>query len=234
MILLLTCEHGGNYIPPEYHVVFKNADQALASHRGYDLGAQDLFDYLKPLADVSYFHEISRLLVELNRSLHHPQLFSEYSRALSSVQKQEILDKIFHPYRKAVEEKIKSLNDDGMDVLHLAVHTFTPELHGEVRATDIGLLYDPSGFEEKRICKELKDQIKILNPNLRIRFNYPYLGISDGFPTHLRKLFPKGYSGIELEVNQKYANVDNKFPDSIKKHIYQSLRSLKEIISSDT
>ena len=37
--LLLTCEHGGNRIPPEYRALFRGATAALASHRGWDPGA---------------------------------------------------------------------------------------------------------------------------------------------------------------------------------------------------
>ena len=35
--------------------------------------------------------------------------------------------------------------------------------------------------------------------------NQPYKGVSDGFPTALRKIFPAHYGGIELEVNQRFA-----------------------------
>ncbi|MFI4875804.1 MAG: N-formylglutamate amidohydrolase, partial [Blastopirellula sp. JB062] len=43
-----------------------------------------------------------------------------------------------------------------------------------------------------------------LNPDFRIRFNYPYLGKADGLTTSLRKkLTGDRYVGIELEVNQR-------------------------------
>ena len=37
--LLITCEHGGNRIPPRYRAAFASAARALASHQGYDPGA---------------------------------------------------------------------------------------------------------------------------------------------------------------------------------------------------
>src|SRR5436305_1415922 len=37
--LLITCEHGGNRIPPRYRAAFAGAARALASHQGYDPGA---------------------------------------------------------------------------------------------------------------------------------------------------------------------------------------------------
>ena len=37
--LLLTCEHGGNRIPPRYRTLFQGHRRLLESHRGYDRGA---------------------------------------------------------------------------------------------------------------------------------------------------------------------------------------------------
>ena len=40
---------------------------------------------------------------------------------------------------------------------------------------------------------------------MRVRRNYPYNGASDGLTTYLRGRFSgRLYSGIELEVNQRY------------------------------
>ncbi len=76
MKFLLTCEHGGNEIPEEYQKYFINAGKVLNSHRGYDPGAMDLFIFLRDLADYSFYSTTSRLLIELNRSFHHPAVFS--------------------------------------------------------------------------------------------------------------------------------------------------------------
>ena len=42
MRIVLTCEHGGNDIPETYKKLFPN-DDLLKTHRGYDIGALDLF-----------------------------------------------------------------------------------------------------------------------------------------------------------------------------------------------
>lgn len=224
MKFLLTCEHGGNLLPPEYQPLFKAAGKTLESHRGYDLGALDLFHFLQPLADHSYFAETSRLLVELNRSLHHPKLFSEYSEILSGEGKKEILDSYYFPYRNAVEKQIAEVLQAGEKVLHISVHSFTPSLNGVERNADIGLLFDPSRKEEKTYCSRLKQELFAQGPELRVRFNYPYLGKADGFTTFLRKAFPDNYSGIELEVNQKYS-FDNQMEEELKQIIFRSIRN---------
>jgi predicted N-formylglutamate amidohydrolase len=88
-------------------------------------------------------------------------------------------------------------------VLHVAMHSFTPELHGELRNADIGILYH-SGFPGDRAVGERWHQIlRRQAPELRVRRNYPYLGRSDGLHADLRRRFgSEAYWGIELEANQ--------------------------------
>lgn len=204
--LILTCEHGGNRVAPSYMPLFRGHEAVLHTHRGYDIGALELFNTLKPVADVCYFSETSRLLVELNRSLHHDKVFSEFSDVLGPLEKERLLARHYTPYRNQVEEMIRDFVSGGRRILHVAVHTFTPELDGEERKADIGLLYDPKRPHEQAYSKEWKAALAAGDKTLLVRFNYPYLGIADGFPTYLRRKFgPNEYVGIELEVNQKFA-----------------------------
>lgn len=227
MKLILTCEHGGNEIPPPYLPLFRSAGDVLESHRGYDPGALQLFTELMDLAVFAKHNTISRLLVELNRSLHHPQLFSEFTKDLSSEEKKEILDNLYLPYRNEVEEQIGKSIASGENLLHLSIHSFTPRLHGKERNADVGLLYDPSRKWEKEICRDFKTLLLKDDPALKVRFNYPYLGTADGFTTYLRKKFPKHYAGIEIEVNQKHVKkglLDN----DLKKQFYKAVSELLE------
>lgn len=203
--IIITCEHGGNKIPAKYAPFFKGKKAVLNSHRGYDIGSIFLFELLSKKADYSNYSDVSRLLVELNRSLHHKKLFSEYTEALALEEKQSILSAYYFPYRNEVEKKINSWIKNKHRVLHISVHSFIPELDGVKRNNDIGFLFDSGRKFERDICKKWKSTLLSLAPDLIIRFNYPYLGKADGFTTYLRKKFnEKQYLGIELEVNQKY------------------------------
>jgi predicted N-formylglutamate amidohydrolase len=224
MKLIVTCEHGGNKIPKAYLSLFKDCD-ALHSHRGYDLGALDVFTHLKPLADASTYSETSRLLIEINRSLHHKNLFSEYTNKLSKTEKDALIADYYLKYRNDVENSIKIFTKNKQIVLHLSVHSFTQNLNGNERRCDIGLLYDSRNTEEKKICKQIKTQLLQLDTTLNVRFNYPYLGKADGLTTYLRKQFPIRYIGIELEINQKYAN-NNKMDTRIKNNLFSTLQYL--------
>lgn len=223
MKLVLTCEHALNEIPGEYRDLFPEARDILESHRGYDPGARDLFEHLIALGDFTYTHKISRLLVEVNRSIGHPHLFSEFTKGLASVEKNKIITRWYIPFRTEVEDRIKKLIEKGEKVIHLSVHSFTPILNNHIRSADIGLLYDPSRKEEKLFCKNLKSKLREEDSTLKIRFNYPYLGKADGFTTYLRKKFPENYSGIELEVNQKFVN-NNRMDEKLKETVFISLQ----------
>lgn len=217
---LISCEHGGNNIPAAYTACFIDADKVLESHRGYDPGALQLHQLLSSqLADASFYSTTSRLLVELNRSLQHKNLFSAYTKELAPDKKKEIVAAYYLPYRKQVAQQIYEYVVAGAAVLHLSVHSFTPVLNGEVRNADAGLLYDPGNKAEKDFCLAWKQQLQKYWPEARVRMNYPYRGIADGFTTYLRKQFPLQYAGIEFELNQKFAG---------QEHIYHKiLRSLQ-------
>lgn len=223
MKLVLTCEHGGNVIPQKHQHLF-HKKTVLQSHRGYDLGSLDVFHHLKPLADASKFSEISRLLIELNRSLYHKNLFSEYSKTLSKIEKELLISDYYLVYRNEVESTIRKFIEAKQTVLHLSVHSFTPYLNGE-RQCNIGLLYDSRKAEEKEFCKQFKKELLKKDNTLKVRFNYPYLGKADGFTTYLRKQFTKHYLGIELEINQKYA-INNVMNSKIKTELHSAIKNI--------
>lgn len=220
---VISCEHGGNQIPAAYAPFFRDGQLILQTHRGYDPGALALFQQISAdLADFSHYSKISRLLIELNRSVHHKNLFSSFTRVADPSTKKEIISLYYLPYRNLVESKIEEFIRGGDAVIHISVHSFTPELDGEVRNADIGLLYDPARKEEKDFCKKWKDQLSIYAPSAVVRMNYPYKGTADGFTTYLRKKFKERYCGIELEVNQKHAT-----NSVINEALVKSLRQLK-------
>ncbi|MGK0298250.1 MAG: putative N-formylglutamate amidohydrolase [Gammaproteobacteria bacterium] len=208
--LLFSCEHGGNNVPAEFNYLFKNGTRTLESHQGLDKGALVIARAAaKRLGVPLVYSETSRLVIDLNRSLHHPGVFSKFTQQCSRETRQAIIKRIYEPYRNKVDKFVKSSVEKKCPVIHLSFHTFTPRLANIVRTADIGLLYDPSREQEKDICRRLRETIKCRS-DYRVRLNYPYRGKADGHTTALRKKYPdKYYSGIEIEVNQKLVG-DNK------------------------
>ncbi|MEN6585278.1 MAG: N-formylglutamate amidohydrolase [Sulfuricella sp.] len=204
---LITCEHGGNRIPTRYRDLFAGCEALLRSHRGYDPGALVLARELaEALAAPLFVSTTSRLLIDLNRSIGHPRLYSEATRDTPLAVRREILERHYLPYRNKVETAIAAATEQGSRVIHISSHSFTPVLDGAVRNADIGLLYDPARHGETELCRRWQTHLQALAPELKVRRNYPYTGSSDGLTAYLRRRFPAdAYVGIELEINQKLA-----------------------------
>jgi predicted N-formylglutamate amidohydrolase len=222
--LIVTCEHGGNRIPARYRPLFKRHRHILETHRGYDPGALALArDYAQTLEAELVYSTTSRLLVELNRSHTHRQLFSEMTAGLPLQERERLLARYYHPYREWVDAQIRAAVAEGTRALHLSCHSFTPTLHGVVRTADIGLLYDPGRASEERLCRAWQREIRACDPRLVVRRNYPYRGYTDGLTTALRRRYDDGsYSGIEIEVNQKHPLGDASAWRALRKRLVES------------
>ena len=208
-ILILTCEHASNRLP----AAFKKAVPAevLKTHRAYDIGAVQVFHKLVKFAKPEFFCEgkFSRLFVDLNRTITNKSAFSDYLRNNENAKAQATA--YWNEYRAAIEKFVDSAlkpktraAKSAPTIIHLGIHSFTPVLNGKVRNTDIGILYDPTRPQERAYANVIKDEIKRLYPAMKVRFNYPYKGTSDGLTTTLRKKFGPRYVGIEIEINQKF------------------------------
>jgi len=202
--LFITCEHAGNVVPKEYRHLFVGHEHLLPTHRGWDPGALLLArEMAKRFAAPLYFEETTRLLVDLNRSVGTPSLHSEPTHHLSRPERRAILDVYYHPHRRRVDAAVGELMASGDRIVHIASHSFTPELHGHVRTADVGLLYDPARPGEVALAARWKATLAAVAPTLRVRRNYPYQGRNDGFTSSLRRAHgPADYVGIEIEVNQ--------------------------------
>jgi predicted N-formylglutamate amidohydrolase len=202
--LLITCEHGGNRVPAPYRDQFTGSQDLLSTHRGYDLGALPMARELAaafeaPLVSAT----VTRLLVDLNRSVGHATLHAAPVRALPRAVRERIVAEHYRPYRAEVEALVERATARGRRVVHLSSHSFTPELDGQVRSADIGLLYDPTRAGERQLCARWKAALAQVAPALRVRRNYPYEGKNDGFTSHLRRSHaPAAYVGVEIEINQ--------------------------------
>lgn len=201
--VVLTCEHGGNDVPKEFASLFRGDRAVLDTHRGFDLGALAVARGLaKKLGAPLHFATTTRLLIDLNRSLHAKGVWSKFSAGLDAEAKARIVARHYDPYRSAVEARLAGLLRAKRRVLHLSVHSFTPVLNGEVRNAEVGVLYDPQRAYEAALARRFAEAVAA-SGEVRVRRNFPYVGYSDGFTTHLRRIFPASrYAGIELETRQ--------------------------------
>jgi predicted N-formylglutamate amidohydrolase len=212
--ILVTAEHGGNDVPPDYRALFRGRARLLASHRGWDPGTLDIARRLAsalgaPLVSAT----TTRLLVDLNRSPHNPRVFSEVTRALPRAERVHLLERYHRPHWDAVRGHLARARRNGGRVLHLGMHSFTPILDGVTRKPDIALLYDPARREERALAARWGAALATALPSRTVRRNEPYRGSTDGLPTAMRReLGPKAYLGVEIEVNQRYVGAGGRFP----------------------
>lgn len=223
-ILLLSCEHAVNTIPKSFQAFFASANEVLQTHRGLDLGAFDIAKHLQQTLGCELFAtEVSRLLIDCNRSLHHSHCLSEFCLDFTQKQREALINQYYLPYRQELTTRIHHYISQGFQVWHLSIHSFTPILNNQVRQADIGLLYDPKRPSEKHLASCWQQAIKECNPNYRVRKNYPYKGISDGFTSSLRKHFSDAeYVGLEVESNQALVAEETSL-NTLKKTLTESL-----------
>lgn len=232
---LVTCEHAGNRVPTELRHLFKRDKAMLYTHRGYDPGALTLTREIAAALHAPYLQStISRLVVDLNRSLGHPRLHAEVIQVnLTNDVKQKIIDRHYLPYRRKAEAIIAQAIMQGKRVVHISCHSFTPELNGKVRTADIGLLFDPACADETNLCREWQAALAARRPDCRTRRNYPYIGTSDAFTSYLRRHFPgDAYLGIEIEINQKHVFIAGRHWRGLRTAVVETLCKTLEVMAS--
>ncbi len=201
---IITVEHAGHAIPKDYEPAFRRVAQRVrTSHLAWDFGALRLAEKLaKGLGGELFQAPVSRLLIDTNRSLTSPQLFSSYTKDWSESLRTELIERYYTPYRKSVEACVsRSLSHP---VRVLSVHSFVPILNGYRRSTQIGLLFRPYILKELAWASCLQKQIRRLRPAWAVHKNRPYRGFTDCFLNDLSdaRLRHPGFVGLFLEANQ--------------------------------
>lgn len=228
--LIITCEHGGNAVPAAYVALFSGHELLLETHRGWDPGALELAWQMASEVDVPlYAATTTRLLIDLNRSIGHKDLYSLVTRNLPQATRREIVAVHYRPHRDLVEADVASRVAAGERVVHVASHSFTPELDGVQRQADVAWLYDPRRNGEKMLASRWLAALKRRRPDLKLRRNYPYEGRDDGLMSLLRKRYPPElYVGIELEVNQRFVFEGGAAWAALRRDVVDSLTDLRE------
>lgn len=202
--ILLTCEHGGRDVPAAYADCFIGAESVLESHRGYDIGSLGVAHRMAARLSVPIvFSTVTRLLVDLNRSIGQADLLSEFTRDLPEQKLDTVLAEHYTPYRQSVERVVQAAVCAGHTVLHFGVHSCVDRLNDQDRDLDVSLLFDETRERESALCEHFRSKLKETDDRLRCPFNVPYRGSDDGLTTTLRDRFKAyEYLGIEIELRQ--------------------------------
>lgn len=209
--ILVTCEHAGNRLPAGFEL----DPELLRLHIAWDPGARTIARRLAERFDAELWEgEYSRLVVDLNRTVGNRMLIRQvsdghripFNYGLTAEDRAARVERYYRPYRDGVVAAADRLIREQGRCVHVCVHTFTPALAGKVRGNDIGLLHDPRWGIEGAACADLRRHLDE-HTELVTWFNRPYSGTADGIlPAMRRRYTPETFVGIELEINQKYAD----------------------------
>ena len=228
--LLFTCEHASAFVPAALRTLVAG-HKHRGTHRELDLGALRLATLLAKHCGAPLFTgKISRLVLDMNRSAHNPRVYSTLVRTLPGAQRRALLARYHAPHWQAVGDHVANAIAQRRQVVHIAVHSFTPVLvhddgRHDRRTADVGLLYDPARAGERTLATQWADTLKAGVSGLVVRRNYPYLGKGDGLASSLRKRHSaRRYVGFELEINQ--AVLVPKLQERVFRALLSSLASM--------
>ncbi|MEM8987451.1 MAG: N-formylglutamate amidohydrolase [Pseudomonadota bacterium] len=141
------CDHASNEIPASFDNLGLPVDR-LQQHIAYDIGAAETTRRLAAhFGAAAVLSRFSRLLVDPNRAADRRDVIPEESDGvvipgnigLTEAARQARFDAFYTPYHDAVAAAFKAVGEAG---LFISVHSFTPEMSGEKRPWEIGVLWN--------------------------------------------------------------------------------------------
>jgi len=202
--LVLSCEHAVCSVPEWHRERFKNTQDLLASYRGWDPGALNLAQAFAMRFRTPLIHgEITRLLIDLDLAPDNPRRFSEHLDDLTDDQRRRMNERYHGAYLEALRQRIRSGLGVSPPVVHLSVHTFSPESDLAPPDTDIAVLYEAARPDETLLGGTWIAAMRAAAPDLAISDNPP--GSSGELLQVLRREYNAGsYLGLRLEVCQSF------------------------------
>lgn len=249
MSVLISCEVGGDIVPPQLPTLrvaapahsSETGSRSKAPRQNQDHSVID--PAIAPDVTAMYVAKrmaaclraplitngYSRELIDVRRSLHHRQLFSKTTRDWSDSDRQQLIEKIYRPYRDGLRTKLGRMLSREQYVIHVSVQSFPLSSGKTIRRADMGLLYDPSVQDEVDICLDWIDEMYDEIEMLRVRRNYPQRGTRDSITRAMRSEFAgQNYLGIELMVNQAWAGREIAIRDEVIDGICWTLETILE------
>lgn len=203
-VLVISCEHGSNYVPPEFTYLFAKKQLILQTTKAYDIGALYIAQHLQQALNCEFIQtNVTRLLIDCEYKPHDRRCFSKFSKHLSDENKDILVKTFYTPFHQELQNTIGQHITKGHQVLHLSMFTFAPFLKGLFLNTGIGVLYDAHRHAEKEVVRIIHSLLNHETPPYKIRHNYPFSGTHDHILSMFRKKFvEKEYLGIKIGVNQ--------------------------------
>lgn len=202
--LILVCDHAGLAVPKKLGDLGL-PPSAWERHISHDIGARRVTEILSAAFDApAVMHNYSRLVIDCNRPLGHPESIIAESDGqvvpgnadISSVDIHERAEALFWPYHKTISNLIGGRwRDMGSPPILFSVHSFTGSYGTQHRPWDAGVLYN----KDPRLAKVVMEQL--LAVGLNIGENQPYSGLEAAYSIDVHGGAP-GIAHMVIEMRQ--------------------------------
>ena len=203
--VLLICDHASRRVPRRLSDLGLSAHE-LSRHIGWDIGAADVARHMAlQLNAPALLSGYSRLVVDCNRHLHDPTLMPAVSDGtaiavnanLAPANRQARLDALYHPYHRAIAQRLDDFAGRGVTPALLSIHSCTPEMSGQFRPWHIGICWD----SDRRLAGPVLEALGRM-PDIVVGDNQPYnLDLREDYsvPVHAMR---RGLPHLQVEFRQ--------------------------------
>lgn len=202
--LVLICDHAGRHVPGVLDGLGVDVEH-MDRHIAYDIGAAAVTRHLsESLNATALLHNYSRLVIDCNRPLGHPESIPEVSdntripanAGLPEQQALKRVDTLFWPYHQAVSNVVgHRWRVQGRPPVLFSIHSFTPSFGTEHRPWDAGVLYN----RDPRLAAPLMEMLR--GRGLHIGDNQPYSGLEAAYTIDVHGTSP-GLANVVIEIRQ--------------------------------
>lgn len=205
--LLLICDHASNQTPESLGALGLPSSE-FDRHIAWDIGAADVVKLVAGALDApAILAGYSRLLIDLNRHPGDPTTIPRESdgvmipanQDLSEEEERLRVETFFTPYHHEVSTRLAHIwRVTKKPPALFSIHSFTPEMGGEKRIWDAGVLWN----RDPRIARPLLD-ILHRQPDLTIGNNEPYSGLDIAYSID-RHAGAAGLPNCAIEIRQDH------------------------------
>jgi predicted N-formylglutamate amidohydrolase len=203
--ILLTCDHASRLVPRRLGNLGL-AEPDRVRHIAWDIGAAEVARHMARALDApAILSGYSRLVVDCNRHLHDPTLMPAVSdgtpiaanASLAPADRQARLDALYHPYHRAIAQRLDRFAAAGIRPVFLSVHSCTPEMNGRFRPWHIGVCW----AEDRRLAGPVMAALA-RDPEIVVGDNQPYsLDPREDYSVPVHAI-ARGLPHLQVEIRQ--------------------------------
>jgi predicted N-formylglutamate amidohydrolase len=202
---LFVCDHAGRAIPTSLGSLGL-PPEAFERHIAWDIGAGALSLLMGEALDACVIRQTySRLVVDCNRAPERADAILDLSdgtlvpanAAITAAEAQARIAEVHAPYQQRISSELDLRAAAGVQTQMVAIHSFTPQMNGQVRPWHLGVLH----LGDSPLSRAMLAGLAADGDDLVVGDNEPYAmdGIDYTIPRHAQG---RGLDYLELEVRQ--------------------------------